>query len=196
MTARMVCCSPSLGGVMLFNDLLAKENIDLGGVLVLQHTPPERELRKVLPWLAGENPDIFNAYQSTQNVTVEADFLKAQHVASFIGLEKQKGSAADTAVFVGLYKVGNHWPLTSEDFWKIPAFQEMKKFGKRDFVEGDRPSCLWFDLEITDFYKIWQGKLVIEWPRPPRRWWRWAKQNKFPIHAILQDSVLHPAMPH
>jgi hypothetical protein len=181
---------------MLFNDLLAKENIDLGGVLVLRHTPWERELRKVLPWLAGENPDIFNAYQSTQDVKVEADFLKAQYVASFIGLEKQKGSAEDTAVFVGLYKVGNHWPLTSEDFWKIPAFQEMKKFGKRDFVEGDRPSCLWFDLEITDFYKIWQGKLVIEWPRPPRRWWRWAKQNKFPIHAILQDSVLHPAMPH
>jgi len=177
---------------MLFNDLLAKENIDLGGVLVLRHTPPERELRKVLPGLAGENPDIFNAYQSTQSVTVEADFLKAQHVASFIGLEKQKGSAADTAVFVGLYKVGNHRPLTSEGFWKIPAHQEMKKFGMTGF-KGDRPSCLWFDLEITDFCKIWQGKLVIEWPRPPIRWWRWAKQNKFPIHTILQDSVLHPS---
>jgi hypothetical protein len=168
---------------MLFNDLLAKENIDLGGVLVLRHTPPERELRKVLPWLAGEKPDIFNAYQSTQSVTVEADFLKAQHVASFIGLEKRKGSTEHVAVFVGLYEVGDHRPMTYEEFWEVPAHQELKKYGMRGFVEGARPSLLWFDLEITDFYKIGQGKLVIEWPRPPIRWWRWAKQNKFTIHG-------------
>jgi hypothetical protein len=60
---------------------LAKENIDPSGVLVLRHTPHERGLRKVLPWLAAEHPDIFNAYQSTQDVKVEAAMLKAKHVA-------------------------------------------------------------------------------------------------------------------
>jgi hypothetical protein len=85
---------------MLFNDLLAKENIDLNGVLALRHTPsPQRDgdLRKVLPWLAADHPKIFNAWQSTQNVRVETHMLKAQHVASFIGLEK------NASVFVGLY---------------------------------------------------------------------------------------------
>jgi hypothetical protein len=52
--------------MLLFNDLLAEGNIDPGGVLALRHTPSERQLRKVLPWLAERHPHIFNAYQSTQ----------------------------------------------------------------------------------------------------------------------------------
>jgi hypothetical protein len=71
----------------------------------------------------------------------------------------------------------------------------MKTFGMRGLVEGDRPAVLWFDLTITDFYRGWKGKLVVEWPRPPIRWWRWANQNKFPIHSILEDSLLQEAMP-
>jgi len=182
---------------MLFNDLLAKENIDPSGVLVLRHTPMEPELRENLPLLAAVKPDLFNAYQQTQDVRVEKQMLRAKHVASFIGLKRGKSSAEHAAVFVGLYKVGDHRPLTHEEFWKIPAYQEMhKKFGQIGFAEGDdRASVLWFDLTITDFYKRWQGKLVIEWPRPPIRWWRWANQNKFPIHSILEDSALHEAMP-
>jgi hypothetical protein len=35
---------------------------------------------------------------------------------------------------------------------------------------------------------------VIEWPPPAIRWWKWANQAKFPIHAILEDSALHQAM--
>ena len=184
---------------MLFNDLLAKENIDPSGVLVLRHTPRPEDgrLRKVLPWLAADHPDIFNAYQQTQTKKVEDQMLKAKHVASFIGLEKRKGSTEDAAVFIGLYKVGENRPrpLTFEQFWEIPAYQEMKKFGMKGFVKGDRTSVLWFDLTITDFYKRWQGKLVIEWPRPPIKWWRWANKAKFPIGAILEDSVLHETMP-
>jgi hypothetical protein len=121
--------------------------------------------------------------------------LRAKYVASFIGLEKRKGSTEQAAVFVGLYKVGNHRPMTYGQFWEVPAFQEMKKFGMRGFVEGDRPSLLWFDLTITDFHKKWQGKLVIEWPRPPIKWSRFASRAKFPIIAILEDSVLLGAMP-
>jgi hypothetical protein len=179
----------------LFNDLLAEENIDSSGVLCLRHTPPERQLRKVLPWLAERHPDIFNAYQSTQNERVQAEMLRAKHVASFIGLDKRKGSTAQTAVFVGLYEVGDHRPLTGQEFWQIPAFQTLKQHGMEGFEETEkRHSILWFDLTITDFYKKWQGKLVIEWP-PGRKASRFANKVKFPIHAILEDSVLHKSMP-
>ncbi len=181
---------------MLFNDLLAKEKIDPRGVLALRHTPrpEERQLRKVLPWLAAEYPKIFNAYQQTQSPTVERDMLKAKYVASFIGLEKPKGSSGYPAVFVGLYKVGDRRPLTFQQFWEKQEYQELKNLGMRGFVE-DRPTLLWFDLALTDFYKKWQGKLVIEWPRPPIRWWRFVNNSQFRISAILQDSVLHEAMP-
>ena len=181
---------------MLFNDLLAEQNIDPAGVLVLRHTPKEPDLKENLPLLAAVKPDVFNAYQQTQTFRVEAMMLRARHVASFIGLEKRKGIAEYAAVFVGLYKVGDHRPLTCEQFWEVPAYHEMKeKFGLSGFVEGDRPSVLWFDLTITDFYRRWQGKLIIEWPRPAIQFSRFANQNKFPIHAILEDSVLHEAMP-
>jgi hypothetical protein len=77
----------------------------------------------------------------------------------------------------------------------MPEYQKLKQFGMRGFVEGERASVLWFDLTLMDFYNNWQGKLVIEWPPPPIRWWRWADHADFPIHAILEDSVLHQAMP-
>ena len=182
---------------MLFNDLLVKEKIDQRGVLLLRHTPRKEEpqLRKVLPWLAAEHPKIFNAYQQTQSATVEADMLKAKYVASFIGLEKRRGSAEHAAVFIGLYKVGDHRPLTYKQFWEKSEFQELKKFGMRGFIEGERPSLLWFDLTLTDFYKKWQGKLVIDWPRPPIRFWRFASNAEFPVGTILEDSALREAMP-
>jgi len=69
-----------------------------------------------------------------------------------------------------LYKVGDHRPLTYQQFWEKPEFQKLKQFGMRGFVEGERPSVQWFDLTITDFYKKCQGKLVIEWPPPAIRW--------------------------
>lgn len=40
-----------------------------------------------------------------------------------------------------------------------------------------------------------QGKLIIEWPRPPIKWTRFADRAEFPIIAVLEDSVLHEAMP-
>jgi hypothetical protein len=43
------------------NDLLNKHDIDLSAVLLMRHRPTEPELRKVLPWLANERPNIYNA---------------------------------------------------------------------------------------------------------------------------------------
>src|SRR4051794_17113135 len=131
---------------MLFNDLLAKEGIRLDEVLALRHTPPERELKKILPWLARAKPDVFNAYQQTQqSEQVEACLGRAKYVASFLG------EAAGKGLFVGLYRVGSHRPLTYDEYWRVPAYQEMKKFGMKGFVQGHRESILWFDMEITEF---------------------------------------------
>lgn len=180
---------------MLFSDLFAEDKIKPADVLVMRHTPREKNLRRVLPWLAERRPEIFNAYQSTQPPKVEAEMLRAKYLASFIGLKKRKGSVEQAAVFVGLYKVGGNKPLKHREFWQMPAYQELKKHGMKGFVKGERSSVLWFDLAVTDFLKKWQGKLVIEWPRPAIKFSRFADRAKFPIHAILEDSALHEAMP-
>jgi hypothetical protein len=111
------------------NDLLRAKGFDPSTVLVLRHRPHEPELRKVLPWLAAERPEVFNAYQSTQTERVEQSIKQARYFASCIGQD------AGRATFVGLYQIGKAKPLTRNDFWRIPAHVELKQFGMKGFAE-------------------------------------------------------------
>jgi hypothetical protein len=177
---------------MNLDDLLRGKDIDSRQVLVLRHRPREPELNKVLPWLAAEKPDVFNAYQQSQREKVEKAITRAGYVASFIGQEPGK------ALFVGLYRVKGWESNTQKQFWKIPANVELRTFGVKAFMEDKpRPSILWFDLVLTDFYPHWKGKLVVGWPGPERVWHRWAHKpkNEMPVLAILDESALDAVMP-
>lgn len=177
---------------MNLNDLLLGKGIDPSQVLVLRHRPWEPQLNKVLPWLALEKPDVFNAYQQTQGEKLERVMLAmagAGYVASFIGREAGK------ALFVGLYSIGESKPLTYDEYWKVPANKELKAFGMKESDGEKRPSTLWFDLTLSNFYDSWKGKLIVGWPPPERSWWRRAHRNEIPIIAILEDSALDPAIP-
>ncbi len=46
---------------MTLNDLLRRQDIDPEAVIVMRHRPHEGELNRVLPWLAAERPEVFNA---------------------------------------------------------------------------------------------------------------------------------------
>jgi hypothetical protein len=177
---------------MNLNDLLKGQGIDPQRVLVLRHRPNEPELNRRLPWLAAE-PDLFNAYQQTQGKRVERAMQAMTgngYVASFIGLE------AGTALFVGLYSIGESKVLSREQFWRVPAYVELKPLGMRGFADEDpEGSVLWFDLKLTDFYAQWKGKLIVRWPPPERSWWRRAHLNEISVVAILEDSALDGAMP-
>ena len=116
--------------------------------------------------------------------------LGAKHVASFIGHDPGK------ALFVGLYEIGDSWPMTYEQYWKVPAHIEMKTFGMKGFTAEDpRKSLLWFDLGLTDFYTDWKGKLVIGWPGKELSWWRRAHSNIMPVLAVHEESRFDTAMP-
>lgn len=168
------------------NDILREQGINLEHVLVLRHTPKERKLRKELPRLAMERPDLYNAYQQTQTRRVEKMMKEAEYVASFIGHE------SDKAVFVGLYKRGKSHPLTKTAFCKVPENRQLCEFGARGWSEDeDRHFVLWFALELQDTFAQWKGKLVIKWPGRAINWSRWAKGNTFPIYAILEKNILN-----
>lgn len=173
---------------MNLNELLVGKGIDPHHVLVLRHRPWERDFNKVLPFIAAEKPDWFNAYQQTQGEKLEKAMTKAGYVASFIGHEPGK------ALFIGLYQIGASKPLTYAEYWKVPAYIEMKALGMRGFTGEDRPSVLWFDLKLMDFYPDWKGKLIVDWPPPERSWWRRADRNVIPVCAILEDSELDAPM--
>jgi hypothetical protein len=124
---------------MNLNDLLLANGADPQYVVVLRHRPYEPELNKVLPWLAAEKPDVFNAYQQTQGQKLE-NVMKAMsgvgYVASFIG------HAPGKALFVGLYSIGASRPLTRDEYWKIPAYVEMKAFGMEGLTEKEGRSSI------------------------------------------------------
>ena len=178
---------------MNLNDLLESSGIDPAKVIVMRHRPHERELAKVLPWLAAERPETFNAYQQTQGEKVERAMKGLEgdgYVASFIG------HAPGQAWFVGLYTIESSKPLTRDQLWAVPAYQEMKTFGIGGFTEQDpRETIQWFDMSPTDFYAHWKGRLVVTWPPPERSWWRRSHKNDMAVHAIHEESMLDASMP-
>jgi hypothetical protein len=173
-------------------DLLRDKDLDPKHVLVLRHCfTKEPNFNKVLPRLAAEKPDLFNAIQRHQSKkNVEGAINRAKYVAAFIGHEPGK------ALFVGLYSVKGKKPISREEYWAIRENVQLKKeYGGRGWAEEDvRPSRLWFDLVMTDFYSEWKGKLIVKWPPQDRSWFRLADRN-FPIHAILEESALVEPMP-
>ena len=175
---------------MQLNDLLHKHGIPPADVLVVRHRPQEPKLRKTLPWLAAEKPDLYNAYQQSQFPKVEKAFTRAKYIASFIGVN------AGMALFAGLYAVKGWRALEPEAFWKLAANKELhESFGMAGF-EADRPTPLWFDLVLnTGFYPAWRGRLVINWPGLERSWWRWADRNIFAIEAIRESSAFEGVVP-
>src|SRR5579872_5165284 len=152
-------------------DFLTKQGFDLDKIIVLRHRPTEQALNKVLPWLAAEKPEVFNAYQKAQNPDAERALMKADIVASFIALEDEK------ALFVGLYRRTGERSITEQQYWAMPENMEMKPFGLGGI--RNRDTAMWFDLEPLEFCKELKGRLVIRWPAG-RLWWRWAKSNDFP----------------
>ena len=169
---------------MNLNDLLLKSGIAQHDVVVFRHRPNEPTLREILPRLAADRSELFNAYQQSHGERVEKALLSANYVVSFIGHEPGR------ALFVGLYKILGAKPLTFDQFWQVPANIDLKKLGMKGFTGTERQSCLWFDLELTDLYSEWKGKLIVNWPPPERSWWRRAHRNVMPIHAILEDEAL------
>lgn len=173
---------------MQLSDVLTEAEIDPKCVLVFRHRPKEPGLRKVLPWLAVDRHEVFNAYQQTQGPKVEEAIKKAKYVASFIGHEPGK------AVFVGLYDVGQHHRLSYDQLMKKREQRELMEFGATGPTPGSHVP-LWFDLNRRETVAEWQGKLIIQWPGKELSWWRWAGQNTFTIHAILVESILVRDMP-
>lgn len=178
---------------MDLNSLLRAQGIDPQFVIVMRHRPKESRLAKVIGWLAAEKPDVFNAYQQTQGKKVEralSALINQGYVASFIAHGSGK------ALFVGVYKISASTPLNSDEYWAIPAYQEMRDLGMEGFVpETGRNEILWFDMPLTDCLAQWKGKLVIGWPGKDRSWWRRAERNVMPVLAITEDSLLESNMP-
>jgi len=168
------------------NYLLVTEGIEPTNlrVAVARHVPSQPQLQRVLPWLAADHHEIYNAYQQAQKP--DATVLRhAAHLVSCVGHRKD-------ALFVGIYKVNGYRTMSFDEYWQIPENAELRRLGMT--WDDESAYVTWFDLEGQSILQDWKGKLILEWP-PGRRWDRWLHPARFPVKAILEDSALDRDMP-
>lgn len=175
---------------MNFNDLLRVQGIDPKKVLIMRHRPKEVRFQRILPLLAAEHHELYNAYQQTQGAREEKMLQRAEFLASFIGQESGK------ALFVGLYRRGQTTPMTLDEYRRHPPYKTLSEYSNQGWSGDDkRDRILWFDLLRTEFYTEWAGRLVINWTGGERSWARWSDRNEFSIDHIKEESVFDSDMP-
>jgi hypothetical protein len=172
--------------MLTFNTILADAGLDPKGTMVMRHRPSEAALRRKLPWIVAERPDLFLTYQAIQWKSAEKALGKAHHLAAFIG--EQPGQA----IFAGVYAVRGNRPLAAGEY--VAVCQELTELGMQGQGADGREGLI-FDLAQEPAYEEWLGKLIVKWPPPERAWWRWADRNTLPIHSIAEESLFEEGMP-
>lgn len=171
-----------------FNSLLLQVGVDPAKTVAVRHFPVEDPLKRILPWLVTERPDLWLAYQQIQWASLEKAMTKADWVASFIGQEPGH------ATFAGVYRIGDHQVLDLAGYQAFPGNSELEQLGMSG-RDTDMPDCLAFELELLDHWKEWIGHLTVSWPLPYQNWWRWAGRTAFPVKTIERESRFVQAMP-
>lgn len=177
----------SVRAMLELNDLLIKARIDPEVVVVQRHRPTAPELREQLPWMAAEQPELYNAFQSSHTVNVEAMLKQAKHVVSLIG------NRPGEALFVGVFDIVGFRTISSTEFGRMKANQTLLRYGTAG--PRDERDSLWFDLRLSAVLSELKGRLVLRWPPPERSWSRWASNGTFAIKSIHEESRLVSEMP-
>lgn len=170
------------------NDLLSLSGIAPAETLVARHTPKERALRRLMPWLVAERPDLFAVFQALQAEGFEKAMTRASYMASFLE------NGAKSAIFAGLYRIEGHRRVTYAEYWAMPENQALQALGMDGIEPGSRDPLL-FNLAAIPAMADWIGKLCIAWPGPERSWWRWSDRNVMPVTAIHAESAFAQGMP-
>lgn len=183
-----IVCRRVLWLMLDFRNLLELVEIDPAETLIVRHIPIEKSMKRVLPWLVLERPDLWLAYQRIQWRPLEKAMTRGGYFASFIGQD------AAAATFAGIYRIGEWEVLDYEGYARFPGNSELKKLGATG-RSPDMPDCLAFELEPTGHYANWVGRLTITWPKPYQQWWRWGGRGRFPVATIEAESRFVRGMP-
>jgi len=72
----------------------------------------------------------------------------------------------------------------------MPSYRALVARGLGESPEEARKTMLLFDLQEIQVFAGYQGRIVVQWPKPPVQWSRWADRD-FPITAIHEENMLH-----
>lgn len=92
-----------------------KQHIDPAQVIIMRHSPKEKEIREIFPWLMHENHEVFSAYQQSQSSLVEKvspmyptandiRIPRSAHAAAFLELAAAAAGAGVVATDTGVFR--------------------------------------------------------------------------------------------
>lgn len=174
------------------NDLLRKAGFDPDSrtdpILVARHSSRVAAKLEALRRSATGDRALFETYQCTQRVLQnERRMASARYLVSLIA------NRPDTAVFIGMYRIGRSTPLTPTEY---RAQEHMTRlFALDPWTETDvREGILQFDLQRMDELDTCHDRLEILFSSP-RTWLRKASSSSFPVVALHAEPVLAPVLP-
>ena len=128
-------------------DLLEKERLPPSKVMVMGQRPWEAELRRILPWLAAERPDVLNAYRQTHGPEAEKALMRADfpHPSS----RKRARERFSWACIAGRDRNLSE----SNSFGPCRLMKELKAF----LTLEEPKTRTWFDLEPMQVFSEWKG---------------------------------------
>lgn len=173
-----------------FNRLLVENAILPEDTVVLLHTPGERKLARLLPFLAVESPDVLDAFQSIHSSRATATLRKRGYMASFVRV------ASGRLAFVGIYRIRSVTERLTAEICAHPAMRRViDEFGGNRRLEAEGTETWPFvDLERLPVLREFIGRLQIA-PRLTQSYARLAENLDAEIIELSAESVLVPAAP-
>lgn len=179
---------------MNFHAILGTIAVPRKDIAVMLHVSDRVKFQRVLPVLAAEHPELFDAFQNQHGPNVEATLMKRGHVASFVNIR------ADEFAFVGLYRITDRVFRSMAELDADPHRTRLReKFGEVSFVElGEqtgRKGRVVFSLSLCPELGELRGRLLIRKNQAPRQYRFLAENIDAPVIEISRDSLLVPPPP-
>lgn len=185
---------------MRLSQVMRAEGMEPGQATLILHRPKPPHLRRMLPWIAAERPEVFDAYQSVHSRPAQATLRGRPLTLSFVTV------AEGRLAFAGAFgvEVAGEQPLL--EIYAAPRFEVLRQEREdasgpiREDEEGDGAAAkrddvrLVFRLTPLAAMASLKGRLLIP-ASGTRAYVRLADSYDPAILAIGEASLLAPTMP-
>ncbi len=178
---------------LTFSTLLRADGIDPSDVSLIFHKTKLQPLRRMLPWIVHQRPDLFEAYQAVHSTPAERTLSRRKFCASFVPMDD------NTMMLAGVFHIKSHDTLACSQIYSDPRYLELEEsFGATDTGPTANLSRaatqVRFDLQPSESLSDLKGRLIV--PTPPGRAYVRRADNLDPrIAEIRAVAQFEPACP-
>ena len=173
---------------LAFNDLCELNDVEIKYVSLMMHNTTAEPLRSMLPWIAAERRDAFEAYIRVHSIQATAALKNRPLVAIFLPFQSGR------SLFEGLYQVAGVEALPARDIYSDPAYREIATTYGDTQSDPDRNTELYDVQEAFQFAPLsalsdFRGRVVVGRPGG-RNYLRVAKNTNLEIFEISERPMM------